>query len=470
MDAAALKQAGRQRREDVPLEAHAELRLAPDRDVVALLLEQATTRVPDLVPIRHGRMLASPFAFYRGAALPMAADLAGTPDSGLRVQLCGDAHVANFGAYASPERRYVFDLNDFDESIPGPFEWDVKRLAASMVVAARANGLGRRRAREAATESVRAYREWMRVFAKRPVLDVWYLQQNIEEAVQSLLRGRRTNRLRASREMLAAAVALFEKGRGRTSAQASRKLTSMVDGRRRIISDPPLIMPIEELVGPFQLGGEGEALEPFLLELFEAYRSTLRADRRELLSHFQLRHIAHKVVGVGSVGTRAWIMLLESEDYGTPLLLQAKQAQESALARYCGPSAYEHHGERVVRGQHAMQAASDIFLGWLRVPGRDGVPRDYYIRQLRDWKVSVELALLRPRNLLAYGRLCGGTLAKAHARLGDRIQIAGYLGGSDRFDQAVAEFAVAYADLTERDHAALADAVAAGRVEAVHGM
>jgi uncharacterized protein (DUF2252 family) len=447
--------AGKAARAAAPLDSHARLDLAPDRDPVRLLQEQARSRVPELVPLRHGRMLVSPFTFFRGAALPMAADLAHTPTSGLRVQLCGDAHLANFGAFASPERRLVFDLNDFDETLPGPFEWDVKRLAASLSVAGRDNGFSRKVRQQVVLAAVSGYREAMRAFSVMTTLGVWYASMDVEDALRRYKDEIKGSRYRATE-------AMFTKARRRDSTQAVGKLTTLVDGRRRIVSDPPLVVPVEELFADVEAG----ALYQEIGSLISRYAHSLQPNRRHLLHQFQFVQMARKVVGVGSVGTRAWIVLLEADDGEEWLFLQAKQAQESVLAEYAGRSRFANQGERVVVGQHLMQAVSDIFLGWQRTTGLDGVDRDYYVRQLRDWKLSAPVEQMIPSGMQAYARLCGWTLARAHARTGDRIAIAAYLGKSDRFDHAVAEFAEAYADVTERDHGALQAAVADGRVEA----
>ena len=451
---------GKAVRKQVPLEAHAEVRLSPTRDPVGLLLTQAEGRVPALVPIRHGRMLVSPFTFYRGAALVMAADLAQTTPTGLEVQLCGDAHLSNFGAYASPDRRLVFDINDFDETLPGPFEWDVKRLAASFVVAGRDNGFDAKQCREVVRTVVRHYREALREFAGQPILAVWYARLDIEELVQ---RYKATVKS-ARRKELKAAEGKLAKAYTRTSMQAIGKLTSLVDGRRRIVSDPPLVVPMNELTeidGPAVLGQ--------LQNLMEEYRATLQYDRRHLLDNYRLTDIAHKVVGVGSVGTRAWIMLLESTVADEALLLQAKQAGPSALSTYAAPSLHANQGERVVAGQHLMQAASDIFLGWLRADTADG-EQDYYVRQLRDWKLSADIDTLNPEAMTLYARLCGWTLARAHARSGDRFALAAYLGKSTRFDEAVTTFATTYANLNQSDHQTFTQAAASGRIEARTGV
>jgi uncharacterized protein (DUF2252 family) len=443
----------------VPRESHSELSTPRVRDPINLLLGQAESRVPELVPVRHGRMLASPFTYYRGAALPMAADLAWTPSSGLRVQLCGDAHLSNFGAFGSPERRVVFDLNDFDETLPGPFEWDVKRLAASMVVAGRDNGFAPKDRRGVAVATTAAYRTAMRDFSAMPIMEVWYARFDVEEALARLRSALPKKTVRQTQAQLA-------KARTRDSTQAVAKLTTVVDGRRRIISDPPLIVPIEELAGAFDV----EAVYRFIRGLISEYAETLPADRRRLVERFALTGVARKVVGVGSVGTEAWILLMEPEDGLAPLLLQAKEAQRSALSQYAGESHYDNQGERVVSGQRLMQAVGDIFLGWVRSvpPGRGAT--DYYVRQLRDWKYSAEIETMNPATMTAYGRMCGWTLARAHARTGDRMAIAAYLGKSDAFDRAVSAFAESYADQTETDHGALADAVSSGRVQAQTGV
>jgi uncharacterized protein (DUF2252 family) len=450
---------GKAARQEAPLASHAEFQPASGRDPVGLLLDQAKSRVPELVPVRHGRMLVSPFTYYRGAALPMAADLAGTPTSGLRVQLCGDAHLANFGGFASPERRLVFDVNDFDETLPGPFEWDVKRFAASLAVAGRDNGFTSKQRRRITLAGVMAYRNAMREFATMPMLDVWYAHLNLDDAVAEL----GSQLTKKGRKWTERSVA---KARTRDSMQAFAKLTTTVDGRPQIIRDPPLIVPVEDLAGHL----EADAFYKQLNELLDHYMLTLSNARRHLVQQFTLVQLARKVVGVGSVGTRAWIMLLEADDGEEPLFLQAKEAQESVLAGFAGPSQYTNQGERVVEGQLLMQAASDIFLGWQRTTGLDNIERDFYIRQLRDWKLSAEIERMIPRGMAVYAGLCGWTLARAHARSGDRIAIAAYLGKSVAFDSAVADFAETYADQNELDHAALAAAVKDGRAQAEPGL
>ncbi len=411
--------------------------------------------MPELVPVRHGRMLVSAFTFYRGAALPMAADLAGTSASGLRVQLCGDAHLSNFGAFASPERRLVFDVNDFDETLPGPFEWDVKRLAASFAVAGRDNGFTAKDRRKIVLAGVEGYRTAMRGFAGQPLLAVWYAHLDIEQAIGEFRSQMKTGRFKK-------AEALLAKAHTKDSTQALGKLTTVTDGRRRIISTPPTIVPVEEVFADVQAGAIYEQIRGVLGK----YRRSLQSDRRHLLEQFTLVQVARKVVGVGSVGTRAWIVLMDAADSDEPLFLQAKEAQPSVLAEYCGHSRYNNQGERVVAGQHLMQAQSDIFLGWTRITGHDGVDRDFYVRQLKDWKFSAPVEAMIPSGMTVHAQLCGWTLARAHARSGDRVALAAYLGGSAWFDQAIAGFAEAYADQNENDYAALQAAVKEGRAEA----
>ena len=411
--------------------------------------------MPELVPVRHGRMLVSAFTFYRGAALPMAADLATTPTSGLRVQLCGDAHLSNFGAFASPERSLVFDVNDFDETLPGPFEWDVKRLAASMTVAGRDNGFTAKDCRKLALAAGEGYRTAMRGFADQTFMDVWYTHVDIESAVAEFRSQMKAKSYEKAQKML---------GKAHTSdtMKAVGKLTTMVDGQRRIISQPPLIVPVEEIFA----GVHADSIYELIGTVLGKYRRTLQSDRRHLLEQFTLVQVARKVVGVGSVGTRAWILLMDAGDGVEPLFLQAKEAQVSVLADYAGRSQYNNQGERVVAGQHLQQAQSDIFLGWTRVPGPDGIDRDFYVRQLKDWKFSVPIEVMLPAGMTVYARLCGWTLARAHARSGDRVALAAYLGGSTKFDQAIAEFAETYADQNERDYAAFQTAVKDGKAQA----
>jgi len=399
-------------------------------------------------------MLASPFAFYRGAALVMATDLAATPTTDLYVQLCGDAHLSNFGVFASPERHLVFDINDFDETLPGPFEWDVKRLAASLEVAARGNGFRRKERRQIVLRAVQRYRCAMREFAQQSNLAVWYAHLDMDSEMPRIIPMLKPGRARRTEEALA-------KARTRDSTQAFTKLATLVNGQPHILSDPPLVVRATELLP------EVDAGELFLQlrGMLRSYGRTLQSDRRHLLGQYQLVDLARKVVGVGSVGTRAWILLLQECATGDPLFLQAKEAQASVLERYVRASAYRNHGARVVTGQHVMQASSDIFLGWERSHGLDGVDRDYYIRQLRDWKGSIVPEEMLHQGMSVYGDLCGWTLARAHARSGDRIAIASYLGKTDTFDQAVADFAEAYADQNEKDHSALQKAATEGRIQ-----
>jgi uncharacterized protein (DUF2252 family) len=452
---------GKAARAEVSRSSHATLppRTA-DIDPIELLERQAKTRVPELVPIRHGRMLVSPFAFYRGAALIMAQDLAATPRSGLLVQCCGDAHLSNFGAFASPERRLVFDINDFDESLPGPWEWDIKRLATSMLIAALDNGFPVKVQERVVLDTVNEYRSAMRQFAAMPNLEVWYAHLEVESTLQRFSGELKAKQVKAVEKQMA-------KARTRDSLAAFSKLTEVVDGRARIVDQSPLIVPITKLAADEAADDIFEELR----RLIRAYRSSLRADRRLLLEEFELQDVARKVVGVGSVGTRAWIALLMGRDSSDPLFLQIKEAEPSVLEPFLGASDYANHGERVVTGQRLMQAASDIFLGWLHVDaGLDGEARDFYVRQLKDWKTSAAIEEMAPRGMAAYGRLCGWTLARAHARSGDRVAIASYLGAGDTFDRAMLEFSNAYAERNQSDYNALADAVKSGRVAAETGL
>lgn len=438
---AALMEEGRQLRTQAPRSSHADWSPPADRpDPLELLGAQDQTREQDLVPIRYGRMMVSPFAFYRGSAVVMARDLSTTPTTGLQVQACGDAHLANFGTFATPERNQIFDINDFDETLPAPWEWDVKRLAASMVVASRANGYTAADADEAAAAAVRSYRERMAEFAQLGYLDIWY------------------NRI--SGEDIAAVVPrkvgkAFEQGLIKAShrdhLQALEKLASAESGYLRVVDDPPLIVHLDD-----------EVVEKRLRTIAKTYRSSIRDDLRALLNRYTYVDSARKVVGVGSVGTRCHIVLFRGKDDDDPLILQIKEANASVLEPYAGPSEYANHGQRVVRGQQYIQAVSDIFLGWGRAAGID-----FYVRQLRDMKGSVDVALLTPKRMALYGALCGWVLARAHARSGDAARIAGYLGNGATFDQAIVRFATAYADQTERDHAALVEAIKRGRIEAI---
>jgi uncharacterized protein (DUF2252 family) len=452
---------GKAARKEVPRSSHATFEPPASRpDPIKLLQRQAKTRVPELVPIRYGRMLVSPFTFYRGAALIMAHDLAASPRSGLNAQCCGDAHLSNFGLFASPERRLVFDINDFDETLPGPWEWDVKRLAASMLIAAQDNGYAVKDGDRVVLATVQEYREAMARFAAMSNLDVWYAHMDTDAMFGELQAQMRAKQIRRTQRALA-------KARTRDSMSAFSKLTGIVGGRARIVPDPPLIVPIEDLA---EDRDQADLLEE-LHALMRSYRATLQHDRRLLLEQFELVDFARKVVGVGSVGTRAWIGLMMGRDEREPLFMQMKEAQPSVLEEILGPSEFENHGERVVVGQRLMQAVSDIFLGWVRIDsGLDERERDFYGRQLRDWKGSADIELMNPGGMALYGRLCGWTLARAHARSGDRIAIAAYLGKGPTFDRAILEFAHAYSVQNEHDYKALAAAVEAGRIDAQRGL
>jgi uncharacterized protein (DUF2252 family) len=453
---------GRAAREECSRSSHAGFELAPGRDPVAILEAQAPSRVQELVPIRYGRMLVSPFTFYRGAAAVMAHDLALTPRAGLQAQLCGDAHLSNVGGYASPERKLVFDLNDFDETLAGPFEWDVKRLATSFEIAGRDRDFTDAERTTAVLSAVGSYREWMRTAAGTRNLDVWYAHLDVD-TIEAQLRQQQAKK-QAESVALAAA-----KAQTKDSLKAFAKLTQMVDGEPRLISDPPLIVPIAELAE--QIGIPAERIFDSLHQLYRRYRRTLQGDRRHLVEQFRWLDIARKVVGVGSVGTRCWIVLLAGRDTDDPLFLQVKEAQPSVLEPYLGKSKYSNHGQRVVEGQRLMQSVSDIFLGWVRAEETlDGEPRDFYFRQLWDWKTSVDLETILPKGLELYGQVCGFLLARAHARSGDRVAIASYLGKGDTFDRALLEFARAYADQNERDHATLRAAADTGRIEVQEGI
>ena len=453
---------GAQARAEVPRESHADFTVTARRpDPIALLEEQAKARVPELVPVRWGRMMVSPFTYYRGAALPMASDLATTPVSGLTVQACGDAHLSNFGVFGSAERNLVFDVNDFDETLPGPWEWDVKRLAASMEVAARSNGFSDKQRRKIVAGTVAGYRQAMRDFAGMSQLGIWYARADIDQ-LRAQLESKMDDR---QRKLVAKGAA---KARTRDSMEELGKLTTSVDGQLRIMADPPLLVPIEDLLAD---PSQRSALESEIHSIMSKYRRTLATDRRYLIDQYEFVHMARKVVGVGSVGTRCWIVLMLGRDESDPLFLQVKEAEESVLSRFLGASEFANMGQRVVAGQRLMQASSDIFLGWHRVAaGLDGKQRDFYVRQLRDWKFSLDVDAMVPGGMRMYGEVCGWTLARAHARSGDAIAIAAYLGGSDVFDQAIAQFADAYADQNERDHDAVLEAVKAGRIVAEQGL
>ena len=452
---------GKAARNEVPRSSHAAWVPARHRpDPVGLLEEQGQSRVPELVPIRYGRMLVSPFTFFRGAALIMAADLAATARSGLTVQCCGDAHLSNFGVFASPERQLMFDINDFDETLPGPWEWDLKRLGASLEVAGRDRGYSTAERRRVVLAAAAEYRSRMKQAAALRNLDVWYAHIEVERLFERF-------KAEVSSKQLAKAKSAVAKARTRDSMQAFSKLTREVDGQRRIVADPPLIVPVEDLLPD---GRQRDEVEAELRALIRSYRRTLETDRRHLLEEYEFVHMARKVVGVGSVGTRAWILLLLGRDGQDPLFLQAKEAQESVLERFVGKSRYPNCGQRVVAGQRLMQAASDIFLGWQRAPGFDGQSRDFYIRQLRDWKGSADVDTMTASGMAVYARMCAATLARAHARSGDRIAIASYLGNSDVFDRAIADFSARYADQNERDYQALLEAVKTGRIDAETGL
>ena len=446
---------GRAARSETPRTSHAEFAPGPHRpDPVGQLESQGATRVPELLPIRYGRMAISPFTFFRGAALVMASDLASTPSSGITVQACGDAHLSNFGMFASPERRLVFDINDFDETLPGPWEWDIKRLATSVEVAGRDIGFSSKERSVAVLATIAAYRRAMREFAEKPALEVWYAHADVTEVQARLERVLDRRR----RKTLARSLV---KAQTKDNLGALDRFAGRENDTWAIVADPPLIVPLRDLVGNGT--GPDEATAQ-LRSMLDAYRTSLEPERRALLDRYELVDLARKVVGVGSVGTRAFMLLLLGDDERDPLFLQAKEAGASVLEEFVEPSTYDNCGQRVVVGQRLMQTVSDIFLGWVRVQGFDGRTRDFYLRQLRDWKGSAEIEAMVPTGMRVYGELCGWTLARAHARSGDRIAIAAYLGGGPTFDHAVHDFARAYADQNERDHQALLDAIAAGRI------
>ena len=464
------KARGKASREKTPPSSHSGWKPAADRpDPVALLEEQNLTREQDLVPVRHGRMLVSPFTFYRGAAKIMAADLKDTPRAGLTAQLCGDAHVSNFGIFASPERALLFDLNDFDETLPGPFEYDVKRMAASFTIAARNNGLTKAEAHDVTLASVKAYREAMAEFAQMRTMDIWYAHLSEQELMAALNTAVGTQKDKVQKKEAKEGEKAAKKGalkaRTRDSLQALSKLAEHVDGNYRIVSQPPIVIPARELSA--SIGYSADELQHMIHEQFRAYRTTLQDDRRHLLERFEIIDMARKVVGVGSVGTRAFIVLLQGRDEQDPLFLQIKEATASVLEDHLPKSRYKQHGERVVQGQRMMQAASDIYLGWTK-----GVEanRWLYWRQLRDMKFSVDVESLKAFGLTFLARQCGWTLARAHARSGDPIAIAGYLGKSDAFDRSITDFSERYADQNEQDYQAFADAVKSGRLEAIEGV
>ena len=450
---------GKAARAEVPRSAHAAWEPAADRpSPVDLLEEQAKTRVPELVPIRYGRMLVSAFTFYRGAAFLMASDLSGLPRTSLRAQLCGDAHLSNFGAYAAPDRRLVFSVNDFDETLAGPFEWDVKRLAASFAVAGRDRGFDDKQ-RESVNLAVgRAYREWIARFAGMRNLDLWYARVDVDALLAQFQTIATAKEQKRADKNLA-------KTKTKDSLKAFAKLTEIVDGERRIIADPPVVTPIEDL-----LGDRADEFDGFLNGVIRSYRRTLSGDRRKLLERYRYVHAARKVVGVGSVGTRAFIVLLLGRDDNDPLFLQIKEAEASVLEPFIGKSEFANHGQRVVEGQRLTQAASDIMLGHIRAEGIDGVQRDFYVRQLWDAKGSAQVDLMEPPILRAYAEACGAELARAHARSGDAIAIASYLGNSETFDRALAQFAESYADQNDRDYQTLTKAVKAGEIQTETGV
>jgi uncharacterized protein (DUF2252 family) len=425
-------------------------------DPVDVVEQESATRVPELVPIRYGRMLVSPFTFFRGAAGIMAADLAGSPATGIKAQLCCDAHLSNFGIFAAPDRRLVFDLDDFDETHPGPWEWDVKRLAASIEIAGRDRGFSGKRRRAAVLAAVRSYREAMSEFAAMTNLAVWYARMDVDEKLAAAGRAGQD---------VTSAKRLTQKARRKDSARAAARLTEVVDGRLRFKSDPPLIQRMEDLLPSAEAAETHERLQAVL----DTYVTTLAEDRRRLLSTYRFVDAARKVVGVGSVGTRSWVVLMQGRDGNDPLILQAKEGEPSVLEEHTAPSAFVNHGERVVQGQRLMQAASDILLGWVHVTGIDDRPRDFYVRQLWDGKASADVGSMTAERLAAYGELCGWALARAHARSGDRVAIASYLGSRGVFDQAVAAFADTYADQNEADFAALERAVDAGQLAVQDG-
>jgi uncharacterized protein (DUF2252 family) len=478
---------GKEARDRTPPSSHTGWAPAADRpDPVALLVEQDATREPDLVPVRHGRMMVSPFTFYRGAAKIMAADLTDTPVAGLDAQLCGDAHLSNFGLFASPERRLLFDLNDFDETLPGPFEFDVKRMAASFTIAGRNNGFSQADTRAATMASVTGYREAMATFAQMPTMDIWYAHLDEDELMGQIRtmiaeakkvarevkkdktgkkekKDQKVEKLASRGEKLAEKTTA--KAHTRDSLQALAKLGEMVDGTYRIASQPPIVVPARDLAATY--GISPDEIMPVLHEQFRAYRATLQDDRRHLLERFEIVDAARKVVGVGSVGTRAFIVLLQGRDAQDPLFLQVKEATASVLEAYLHKSRYRTHGQRVVEGQRMMQAASDIYLGWTK--GLD-VRRHFYWRQLRDMKGSIEAELLRPPGLGFYGRICGWTLARAHARSGDPVAMAEYLGASSAFDKSITDFSERYADQNEQDYTEFVKAIRSGQLAAVEGV
>jgi uncharacterized protein (DUF2252 family) len=451
---------GREARAKVPRSRHGEWKPPANRtDPLEILALQATTRVPELVPIRYGRMAASPFAFFRGAAAVMAADLAHDEATGLTVQLCGDAHLSNFGGFASPERDLVFDVNDFDETIPGPFEWDLKRLAASFEIAGRSREFDESVRRSVVTQASRSYRRAIREFATQRDLDIWYARLDVAEIAERW-------GAQASRKLLETFQRRMAKAQSKDHLAALTKLTVEVDGKLRFVDNPPLMVPAESLftdVYSSQTAGN-------LYDALSQYRSTLSGDRQRLLEKYEFTDLARKVVGVGSVGSRCWVALFVGRDNTDPLFLQVKEAEAAVGEPFLGKSEYPSHGQRVVEGQRLMQGSSDIFLGWDRFTGEDGITRDFYLRQLWDWKFSVDIDLLTPDAFGIYAEICGWILARAHARAGDAIAMGSYLGGGDRFDRSMVEFARSYADQNELDFATLTGAIASGRIHAEIGV
>jgi uncharacterized protein (DUF2252 family) len=456
---------GRAARVEAPRSAHSRWTPSPDRpDPIALLEEQAASRVPQLVPIRYGRMLVSPFTFYRGGALIMASDLAATPVSGVTVQLCGDAHLSNFGLFGTPERQMIFDINDFDETLPGPWEWDVKRLAASFEIMGRDRGFSPADRRAVVMAAVAEYRDRMHQAAGMGALDAWY--DHLEAGMLLKLVRQEVRVKRVTKDEARSFERDVSKAHTRDNTRVFTKRAAEVDGELRIVADPPVVIPIEDLVTP---GSAWEDPAPLIKKLLSSYRRTL-VHHHHPLEEYRYVHSAYKMVGVGSVGTRCYIVLMLGRDHNDPLFLQTKEAQASVLERFVGKSTYPHHGQRVAAGQRLMQAATDIFLGWVRIKGLDGVSRDYYVRQFQDWKGSADVDSMLVPGATLYARICGATLARAHARWGDRIAIASYLGNGDSFDRAIASFSAAYADQNEKDYEAFAAAVKSGRLTARTGL
>jgi uncharacterized protein (DUF2252 family) len=451
---------GKAARAVVPRSSHAEFTPMSGRDPVSMLVGQGANRVPELLPVRYGRMSGSPFAFYRGSALVMAADLSTTAVSGLTVQACGDAHLSNFGVFGSPERRLVFDINDFDETLPGPWEYDVKRLAASLEVAGRENGFTDAERTQCLLSGVRAYRTSMQQFAEMRNLDVWYARADVEQLLETVRRD-------DSKRIAKRVEKQIAKAKQHDHLRSFQKLITTEAGQPRFRSNPPVLVPVAELAAD---AVPVDQLTEKLRHALRQYRESLPTDRRHFLEQYRFVDLARKVVGVGSVGTRCWVALLLGRDEDDPLFLQFKEAGQSVLEGYVAPSEYANAGQRVVAGQQLMQATSSLMLGWMQIHGFDGRDRDFYVRQLQDWKGGVEVPTLAPAGMNRYAQLCGWTLARAHARSGDRIAIAAYLGKGDTFDRAIAAFSTAYADQNERDHAALVAAIAAGDVAAQTGI